>query len=160
MSESILQKVSETLAEPLHVAIHELDGGGIEVVAVRQENGWVDAFPLPMELLSAAGEAGILLDTSTVARVELARFPVDFWDDLTERCFGGNLTITVLGRSARKYLAIYRAVRTETTDHLQAESWTGPELARVAKWLREEQLFDHRSGPAIMAALDAGPDRV
>jgi hypothetical protein len=160
MSESVLQQVSEALEEPLHVAIHELVDGGIEVVAVRQESQWADAFPLPMELLSAAGEAGVLLDTSTVARVELAQFPDDFWDDLTESRFGEYLTITVLGRSARKYLAIYRAVRTETTDHLQAESWTEPELARVAKWLREEQLFDHRSGPAIMAALDAGPDRV
>jgi len=153
MTHLILSRIAEELEVPVHLAIHVLSDEGIEVVAIREAGEWCDAFPLPLDVQSAAAEAGVNLDTSTVARVELAQFPEDFWDDETEVRFGDELTVTFLGNAARKYLRVYRAVRTESVVHLGGENWTPAELVKVAKWLREERFFDHRSGPAIMAAF-------
>ncbi|YCM46002.1 hypothetical protein V2O64_08235 [Verrucomicrobiaceae bacterium 227] len=160
MSHAIFKRISEELSEAIHLAIHELSDGGLEVVAIREGGRWSDAFPLSGELQSAAAAAEMILDTSTVARVELRQFPEDFWEGEVEVQFGDCLTVTFLGSSARKYLRVYRAVRTESVEHLGGENWAPVELAKVAKWLRDERLFDHRSGPAIMAALSAGPDGV
>lgn len=160
MNHSILSRIAQALEVPVHLALHELAKEGMEVVAIREEGEWRDAFPLPLEVQSAAAEVGVYLDTSTVARVELTQFPEDFWNDETEVKFGDELTVTFLGSAARKYLRVYRAVRTESVEHLGGENWTPAELAKVAKWLREERLFDHRSGPALMAILSAGPKGV
>ena len=160
MTHSVLSRIAETIEESVHLAVHELPDAGIEVVAIRVAGEWSDAFPLPFDIQSAAAEAGVHLDTSTVARVELSQFPEDFWKDETMVKLGEQLSVTFLGSSARKYLRVYRAVRMESLEHLGGESWAPMELAKVAKWLREERLFDHRSGPAIMAALSAGPNGV
>ncbi|MEJ6582209.1 MAG: hypothetical protein QNL33_13390 [Akkermansiaceae bacterium] len=160
MSHLVFNQIAEELAELVHLAVHELQDGELEVVAIREAGEWRDAFPLPFEVQSAAAEAGVNLDTSTVARVELTQFPADFWKDETEVKFGARLTVTFLGSSARKYLRVYRAVRTESVEHLGGEAWSPSDLAKVAKWLRDERLFDHRSGPAIMAALGAGPNGI
>ena len=160
MNHPVFEQIATVLNSGVHLAVHELPNGDLEVIAIREGDQWCDPFPLPLEVQSAAAEAGVHLDTSTVARVELAQFPEEFWRDETEVRFGDELTVTFLGSSARKYLLIYRAVRTESVESLSGEIWTPLELARVAKWFRDERLFDHRSGPAIMAALNAGPDRV
>lgn len=153
MSAEILLQIGEALQVPLHLAVHELPGGEIEIVAIRTESGWSDAFPLPLDLQSAAAEVEIILDTSTVARLELRQFPGEFWDDQVTLKVENSLTVTLLGRSAQKYLRVYRAIRTENIEIISNHEWTPVELARVAKWLRVERLFDHRSGAIIMAAL-------
>jgi hypothetical protein len=149
-----LQQLAEALEEPTHLVVWE-EAGRIEVVALAGET-FEDAFPLPLKVQSAAAEAGMILDTTTAARLELEQLPDDFWEALREVDYGGGLRVSMLGRPGQKYLRIFRAVRErecEDLTPLEELALTEGELLKVAQWMREQALFDHHSGDVMMEIL-------
>lgn len=149
-----LKSLEEGLAEEAHLVVWQ-GADRFEVVAIRGE-GFEDAFPLPLDVQSAAAEAGMILDTTTAARLEIEKMPADFWEELEEKQFGERLKVSVLGRAGRKYLEIYHAVSLgdeDATGVLDGLKLTESELFKVAQWMREQTLFDHRSGDLIMKIL-------
>ncbi|MFT6180720.1 MAG: hypothetical protein ACI9NQ_000674 [Paracoccaceae bacterium] len=149
-----LQNLSEGLEEEAHLVVWE-GAGRLEIVALRGEI-FEDAFPLPIHVQAAAAEAEMILDTTTAARLALEQLPDDFWEDLREVTYGERLRVSMLGRAGQKYLFLYRAVR-EGADHdlapIQEMALTELELFKVSRWMREESLFDHQSGDAMMTIL-------
>ncbi len=148
------EKLAENLEEEAHLVVWE-EKGRLEVVALRGE-GFEDAFPLPIPVQAAAAEAEMILDTSTAARLEIEKIPEDFWEGLAEVNYGERLVVSILGRSGRKYLALYRAVREgEGYDfgELEALELSEGELLKVSRWMREESLFDHQRGDVMMEIL-------
>jgi hypothetical protein len=144
-----LEKLAPFLDVPAHLLVWAREDA-FEVVAVRRGE-WMDAFPLPLEIQSAAAEAGLILDTRTAARLEFDKIPDDFWDEIEEVEYGKKLTVSVLGRPGRKYLEVYRGVSSgEITNDLRL--YDG-ELLKVTRWLREQGLFDHRQGDQLMEVL-------
>jgi len=149
-----LQQLAEVLQEPAHLVVWEA-AGRIEIVALAGEI-FEDAFPLPLEVQSAAAEAGMILDTTTAARLELEQLPDDFWEALREVDYGGGLRVSMLGRSGQKYLQVFRAVRegkSEDMTLLEELALTEGELFKVARWMREQALFDHHNGDVMMKIL-------
>lgn len=155
-----LIRLAGRLDEEVHLAVCEFCQGGFEIVAVGSEAGWQDAFPLPVSVQAAAAEEGVLLENRMAARVELSQYPEDFWEDVSEHVYEGGLRTSVMGRSAQKYLRVYRAVSRGETAGLVDLGLTQLELARVAKWLRDEKLFDRRNGAEVMAALLSGSSAI
>lgn len=163
MSLSALECLGELLEEAAHLVVCDEDSSLVEVIAVKQGNELLDAFPLPMEVQGAAMEVAEKLsmkanwlDITTAGRLELKQLPEDFWEGVNERSIGGNLTVTFLGRAGRKYLHFYRAVREEgkgDLGDLKRLALKPTELAQVTQWIRVEGLFDHRSGETIMEIL-------
>ncbi len=144
-----LEKLAGRLSDPAHLLVW-WKGGEFEVVAVK-DGEWLDAFPLPGSVQEAAAEAQMILDTTTAARLEIGKMPSDFWEELEEFQYGAHLCVTLLGRAGSKYLEVFQAVRTgasRATMTLRSE-----ELLQVTRWLREEGLFDHRSGDTLMKVL-------
>lgn len=149
-----LQSLAEELEEETHLVVWE-GAGRLEVVALGGET-FEDAFPLPIHVQAAAAEAKMILDTTTAARLEIEQLPDDFWEDLEEVAYSEQLRISMLGRSGQKYLSLYRAVR-EGADYdlepVEALKLSEGELFKVSRWMREESLFDHQSGPVMMEIL-------
>lgn len=146
-----MEKLAEKLEEEAQLVVWE-EAGRLEVVAVRG-TGFEDAFPLPIHVQGAAAEAEMILDTSTAVRLEIEKLPADCWEGLEEFRYGEHLVVWVLGRSGKKYLSLYRAVREgEGTDFgkLKALELSEGELLKVSRWMREESLFDHQSGDVMM----------
>ena len=81
-----LEKLAEKLEEEAHLVVWE-EAGRLEVVALRGED-FGDAFPLPIQVQSAAAEAEMILDTTTAARLEIGQMPEDFWEGLEEVSYG------------------------------------------------------------------------
>ncbi|MFT6864668.1 MAG: hypothetical protein ACJAVK_003236 [Akkermansiaceae bacterium] len=149
-----LQKLAKELEEPAHLVVWKR-GDRFEVVAVKGDD-FEDAFPLPMNVQSAAAEAEMILDTTTAARLEIEQMPEDFWESLVEVCYGEFLQVSILGRAGQKYLQVYHAVKAgEGHDlaPLEQLALTEGELLKVAKWIREHALFDHKKGAVIMEVL-------
>lgn len=149
MSVSELVGLEDSLEESVHLVVwnKEVD---FEVVALV-ESGFKDAFPLPMELQAAAAEVGMLLDTTTAARLAIEEMPSDFWEGLEELDCGVKLRISLLGRSGRKYLEIFHAIRSGAgAEGIKALGLSEGELLCVARWVREKSLFDHQRGDAMM----------
>ena len=163
MSAKALECLSESLDEAAHLVICDEESSLVEVIAVKQGDEFLDAFPLPMEVQGAAIEVAqklsieaSWLDITTAGRLELAQLPGDFWNGVRERSIGENLTVTFLGRAGRKYLHFYRVVREEgkgDLDGLKRLALKPTELAQITQWIRVEGLFDHRNGETIMEIL-------
>jgi hypothetical protein len=146
-----LQQLAKRLEEPAHLVVWEASGR-IEVVALGGET-FEDAFPLPLTVQSAGAEAGMILDTTTAARLELSQLPDDFWDSLLEVNYGECLRVSMLGRAGKKYLHAYRAVREGASldqKELEELALSEFELLQIARWMREQALFGHQSGEVIM----------
>jgi len=163
MSVVALECLGDLLDETTHLVICDERSWCVEVVAVKQGDEILDAFPLPMEVQGAAIEVAqklsmkaSWLDVTTAGRLELTQLPDDFWEGVEERSLGENLTVTFLGRAGRKYLHFYRAVREggkgDLSD-LKGLELAPNELAQVTQWIRVEGLFDHRSGETMMEIL-------
>jgi len=82
--------------------------------------------------------------------------PDDFWEEFDEVTYGKYLKVSRLGQPGRKYLEIFRAVKTGQNfdrssfgDLKLSES----DLLKVARWLRQQSIFDHRNGDLIMEIL-------
>lgn len=149
-----LAKLAEQLDEQFHLVVWQ-KADGFEVVAIVADE-FEDAFPLPMGLQAAAAETGFLLDATTAARLEIKDMPSDFWEDLNESDYGENLKVSMLGLSGRKYLEVFHAVKSGGNSDrsvLAGLDLSEAELLKVARWLREKSLFDHRSGDLIMKIL-------
>lgn len=146
MKIEVLERLGELLEEPAHLLVWK-KLAGFEVVAVEGD-GWQDAFPLPMAVQAAAAEAELILDIRTAVRLELVEMPGDFWEELEEVEFGANLRISWLGRSGAKYLEVYEAVQKGVSE--VGLSLQEDELLKVARWIREKAIFDHRSGDIMM----------
>ena len=149
-----LAKLAEQLDEQFHLVVWQKTDG-FEVVAIVADE-FADAFPLPVGLQAAAAESGFLLDTTTAARLEIEDMPADFWEDLNESDYGKNLKVSTLGLSGRKYLEVFHAVKSgENSERsvLAGLDLSEGDLLKVARWLREKSLFDHRSGDLIMKIL-------
>lgn len=148
-----LQRLSEELEEAAHLVVW-ISGERFEVVAIAGE-AYEDAFPLPLPVQAAAAEAGLILDTSTAARLEIERMPDDFWTDLTVIDYGAQLRVSLLGRAGTKYLEVFHAVRSgdEEDRELPDLALDAGELLLVTRWLREEGVFDHRNGDRMMEVL-------
>ena len=148
----------ETLAKGLEKEAHLVVWQGVDRLEVVALGGEIfeDAFPLPLYVQSAAAEAGMILDTTTAARLEIEKMPEDFWEGLEETKYGERLRVSVLGRAGRKYLEVYHAVshgEGRPSGMLDELALTEEELFKVARWMRERALFDHRSGDVIMKIL-------
>lgn len=149
-----LQKLAEKLEESVHLVVWNR-GESFEVVAMKNDR-FEDAFPLPMRVQSAAAEAEMILNTSTAARLEIEQMPEDFWESLTEISYGEFLEVSILGRSGQKYLQVFQAVNAGENhdgESLQQLELTESELFKVAKWLRQQTLFDHHQGDVLMKVL-------
>jgi hypothetical protein len=148
-----LQELAERLEEPAHLVVwnsrHHFEVVAVAGVAFR------DAFPLPLPVQAAAAEAGLILDTSTAARIEIERMPDDFWTDLRVVDYGPTLRISMLGRAGAKYLEVFHAVRAGAENEVVLPDLTldPGELLQVTRWLREEGIFDHRNGDLLMEVL-------
>lgn len=153
MKISELVAMAELLEEPAHLVVWKR-ATDFEVVAVADES-FKDAFPLPLPVQAAAADAGLILDTSTAARIEIERMPDDFWEDLEAVDYGERLQVSLLGPSGAKYLEVFHAVRSSASDEVVEPDLTlnEKELLRVARWLREEGIFDHREGDLMMEVL-------
>lgn len=150
-----LESLAEGLEEEAHLVVWQA-AGRLEVVALGGET-FEDAFPLPYHVQSAAAQAGMILNTTTAARLEIEKVPDDFWEELEEAQFGERLKVSVLGRAGSKYLEVYHAVSAGeegTTERLDELKLTEGELFKVAHWIREQTLFDHRSGDVMLAILN------
>ncbi|MGD1978610.1 MAG: hypothetical protein PVJ98_04395 [Akkermansiaceae bacterium] len=144
-----LEALASYVESPVHLLIWE-KRRGFEVISVKEEE-WTDAFPLPLEVQSAAAECGFILDTSTAARLDMAQMPGDFWEGMDEVAFGDHLIVSLLGRSGRKYLEVYRSITSgEMTSGLTLGS---DELLLVTRWLKEQEIFDYRKGDDLMKVL-------
>lgn len=151
-----LESIGAYLEEEMVLAICPFDDCRFEVVAMRKGQRWEDVFPLPFELQNAAGEAGVLLENRLAARLELEKFPNDFWDDEETVTYGRFLEVIVLGRSAQKYVRVFRAVSGELLKSVSDFGFSQLELTKVARWMRDSELFDHRDGTSVMSVLQAG----
>ena len=150
-----MQSLAGELEEDAHLVLWE-EAGRLEVVALKDEV-FVDAFPLPFHVQAAAAEAEMILDTTTAARLEIEKMPEDFWEGLEEFRYGDRLRVSMLGRSGKKYLSLYRAVCGGPEHDLkptEALELRADELFKVSLWMREESLFDHKSGDVIMKILN------
>jgi len=149
-----LLQLAEKLDEFSHLVVWE-KSEGFEVLAVVVE-GSQDAFPLPTGVQAAAAELGILLDTTTAARLKIEGMPAEFWEEIDEVDYGTNLKVSRLGLPGRKYLEIFQAVNSGAVfdrSSLVGFDFTEAELLNIARWLREESLFDHRRGDLLMEIL-------
>ena len=149
-----LQKLAGHLEEPAHLVVWQTTDR-FEVVAVG-DDGFKDAFPLPFHVQSAAAEAGMILNTTTAVRLEIERLPEDFWEQLEEADYSERLKVSLLGRPGRKYLEVFHAVSAGAEydlTSLKKVRLNEVELAKVARWMREKKLFDHRSGDVMMEIL-------
>ena len=149
-----LEPLAKGLEKEAHLVVWQ-GADRFEVVALGGEV-FEDAFPLPLHVQAAAAEVGMLLDTTTAARLEIEKMPEDFWEGLEETRYGERLRVSVLGRAGRKYLEVYHAVSRgegHSSEMLDELELTEGELLKVARWLREQALFDHRSGDVIMKIL-------
>ena len=144
-----LEKLASVLEVAVHLLIWKRDDS-FEVLALREDE-WVDAFPLSLEIQSAAAKVEVILNTKTAACLELGKIPGDFWEGLEEVEYGENLKVSLLGRSGRKYLEVYRGVSLGEIDN--GLCLDGDELLKVTRWLREENLFGHRQGDQLMEIL-------
>jgi hypothetical protein len=82
--------------------------------------------------------------------------PAEFWEEIDEVDYGTNLKISRLGLPGRKYLEIFQAVNSGAVfdrSSLVGFDFTEAELLNIARWLREESLFDHRRGDLLMEIL-------
>jgi hypothetical protein len=64
--------------------------------------------------------------------------------------------VSRLGQPGRKYLEVFRAVNTGPNFDRSSFSDLGlseSDLLKVARWLRQQSIFDHRSGDLIMEIL-------
>lgn len=148
-----LERVGEFLDELTHLVIWQRRDD-FEVVAIGGEEPG-DAFPLPLAVQGASAEAGLILDTRTAAFFDINRMPDDFWDELSEVSYGTHLQVSILGRPGVKYLQVIHAVRfgdgaKSSGNELKMND---AELLQVTRWLREESIFDHRSGDLMMEVL-------
>ena len=149
-----LSQLGEKLDQFFHLVIWEKKDG-FEVVAIVAEE-FQDAFPLPMEVQAAAAANGMFLDTTTAAKLQIENMPADFWEDLDEVIYGEFLKVSRLGQSGRKYLEIFCAVNSGQNfdrSSLNDLGLSEADLLRVARWLREQSIFDHGSGDLIMEIL-------
>ncbi len=149
-----LERLAEGLEEAAHLVVWEA-AGRIEVVALGGE-AFEDAFPLPMTVQAAAAEVGMILDTTTAARLAIEQLPDDFWESLHEVEYGEQLRVSMLGRPGKKYLHVFHAVSAgegHDLTLLEELELTESELFQVAKWMREQSLFDHHSGDVMMKIL-------
>lgn len=149
-----LQKLAGELEDSAHLVVWEAVGR-FEVVAVG-DDGFKDAFPLPIHVQSAAADAGMILNTKTAARLEIEQLPEDFWEQLEETEYSELLKISFLGRPGRKYLEVFHAVSAGAEydrTSLEEMKLNEVELLKVARWMREQKLFDHRSGDVMMEIL-------
>ena len=149
-----LLQLAEKLDEFSHLVVWE-KSEGFEVLAVVVED-FQDAFPLPTGVQAAAAELGILLDTTTAARLKIEGMPAAFWEEIDEVDYGTNLKVSRLGLPGRKYLEIFHAVNSGAVfdrSSLVGFDFTEAELLNIARWLREESLFDHRRGDLLMEIL-------
>lgn len=149
-----LSRLAEKLDRFFHLVIWEKKDD-FEVVAILAED-FQDAFPLPMEVQAAAAEIGVFLDTTTAARLQIEGMPDDFWEEFDEITYGKYLKVSRLGQPGRKYLEIFRAVN--TGQNFDRSSFGDLELSesdllKVARWLRQQSIFDHRNGDLIMEIL-------
>lgn len=148
-------QLAKALENPVHLVVW-VKATGFEVVALAGKR-FQDAFPLPMTVQAAAAEIGIILDTSTAARLEIVSMPGDFWEGLEEVDCGERLKVSFLGRSGQKYLEIFHAVESgQEIDEssLDRLALTDGDLLKVARWMREKSLFDHRRGDLMMNILN------
>ncbi len=150
-----LIKIAATLESPVHLAVCDDEVEQIEVIAIREDSEWQDAFPLPIDLQSAAADAEMILDTTSAVRINPSQLPADFWDSSKIKSYGDNLTLTVLARAGRKYLHFFRAVREEQKDpaSLRALALSQAELSQLSLWIREHAFFNHQKGDYIMRLL-------
>ena len=149
-----LSRLAEKLDRFFHLVIWEKKDD-FEVVAILAED-FQDAFPLPMEVHAAAAEIGVFLDTTTAARIQIEGMPDDFWEEFDEVTYGKYLKVSRLGQPGRKYLEIFRAVKTgQNFDRSSFGDlkFSEPDLLKVARWLRQQSIFDHRNGDLIMEIL-------
>ncbi|MEN8865087.1 MAG: hypothetical protein ABF381_05865 [Akkermansiaceae bacterium] len=149
-----LSQLAEKLDEFSHLVVWE-KSEGFEVVAIVRGD-FQDAFPLPMNVQSAAAEVGMILDTTTAARLEIDGMPGDFWGELEDVDYGEYLKVSRLGLPGRKYLEIFHAVNFGSSfdrSSLVGFDFTEAELLNIARWLREKSLFDHRRGDLLMEVL-------
>ncbi len=150
-----LKKIGQFLPEEMHLAICPFDVHRFEVIAVRNHQDWEDAFPLPLELQNACAEAEILLENRLASRLELGELPDDFWEEKHELRITRLLKVTLLGRSAQKYLRVYRSVGEVDLHSIEDFGFSQHDLADVARWLREVNLFDYLVGEQVMKVLGA-----
>ncbi len=149
-----LSQLAEKLDQFFHLVIWEKKDG-FEVVAIMAEQ-FQDAFPLPMEVQAAAAKIGMFLDTTTAARLQIENMPDDFWEEFDEVTYGKYLKVSRLGQPGRKYLEIFHVVNTGQNFERSSFNDLGlseSDLLKVARWLREHSIFDHRSGDLIMEIL-------
>lgn len=149
-----LSQLAEKLDQFVHLVIWEKKDG-FEVVAIMAEE-FQDAFPLPMEVQAAAAKIGMFLDTTTAARLQIENMPDDFWEEFDEVTYGKYLKVSRLGQPGRKYLEIFHVVNTGQNFERSSFNDLGlseSDLLKVARWLREQSIFDHRSGDLIMEIL-------
>lgn len=149
-----LSQLGEKLDQFFHLVIWEKKDG-FEVVAIVAEEVQ-DAFPLPMEVQAAAAKIGMFLDTTTAARLQIENMPDDFWEEFDEVTYGKYLKVSRLGQPGRKYLEIFHVVNTGQNFERSSFNDLGlseSDLLKVARWLREQSIFDHRSGDLIMEIL-------
>ena len=148
-----LKKIGQFLPEEMHLAICPFDVHRFEVIAVRNHQDWEDAFPLPLDLQNACAEAEILLENRLASRLELSELPDDFWEEKHELRITRFLKVTLLGRSAQKYLRVYRSVGEVDLHFIEDFGFSQRDLADVARWLREANLFDYLVGDQVMKVL-------
>ena len=149
-----LSRLAEKLDAFFHLVIWERKDGFEVVATVAKE--FQDAFPLPMEVQAAAAEIDMFLDTTTAAKLQIEDMPADFWEELDEITYGKYLKVSRLGQPGRKYLEIFRAVNAgKDSDRLSLNDLglSEADLLKVARWLREQSIFDRRSGDLIMEIL-------
>ena len=149
-----LSQLAEKLDQFFHLVIWEKKDG-FEVVAIVTED-FQDAFPLPMKVQAAAAEMGVFLDTTTAARLQIENMPDDFWEEFDEVSYGEYLKVSGLGQPGRKYLEVFCAVNTGQNfdrSSLRDLGLSESDLLKVARWLRQQSIFDHRSGDLIMEIL-------
>ena len=109
-----------------------------------------------LDEFSHLAEVGMFLDTTTAARLQIEGMPGDFWEELDEVDYGENLKVSKLGMPGRKYLEIFHAVNSGGAfdrASFVGLHFTEAELLNIARWLREEALFDHRRGDLLMEIL-------
>mgnify|MGYP001417365563 CR=1 FL=1 len=81
--------LGELLDEAAHLVICDEESSLVEVIAIKQGNELVDAFPLPVAVQGAAIEVAQKfsmepnwLDIMTAGRLELSQLPEDFWEGI------------------------------------------------------------------------------
>jgi len=164
---TLLSSLAEKLTTPVHLVLGAEYSDCVELVAIKEGDALQVAFPIPSDLHQSVIEIAqeqncpvTWLDVSTAAHLGLEQMPADFWDNQMIKQ-DRLLTITFLGPAALKYLTIYRAVGKDderAADLLRSLSPAAGDLAKIAKWLRDEKLFSHHHGEKIMKILSSVRD--